>query len=325
MQLMTVVIPKLEELQELGEQGTRQIQQYTRYLTFPLAFLQSIGMVYFINSMLGGIIDVSNFTTVLLSAFVLSIGAMMIVLLGDYITEKGISNGVSLLIFASIVSGMTQQIYGSMINSTTGTDALAIVGFMVVIVLALVIFSIFLLKSVKEIPIIYARQGKVEQTSSLPIPLNPVGMIPIIFAIAFTTFPYLLAQLIIKMGTQNEMVASIAKWIDINLNIYSQQPAVFAIVVYFILIVMFTFFYTMITFNPDKIADTVQKRGGFIPGVRPGGETAKYINKILMHLCLRGGVGLAIVGIYSYVLYYVPVINDVAQSLGGIPVVVTGS
>lgn len=139
---------------------------------------------------------------------------------------------------------------------------LAIVLFMVVMVVVLVALSVFLLKSVKQIPIVYARQGKVEQTSSLPIPLNPVGMIPIIFALAFATFPYLLAQLIIKMGTSNQFVLEIAKWVDINLNIYSGGDNVgwVAIIIYFVLVIAFTFFYTLIQFNPDKIADTIQKK-----------------------------------------------------------------
>jgi preprotein translocase subunit SecY len=141
----------------------------------------------------------------------------------------------------------------------------------------------------KEIPVVYAKQGKVQETSILPIPLNPVGMIPIIFAIAFITFPYMLGRLIIQFQPMNTKLVGLANWIEVNLNIYAQQPAIFAIILYFLLIVIFTFFYTMIVFSPEKMADTIQKRGGFIPGIRPGEETSKYINGILMHLCLWGG------------------------------------
>jgi len=294
MQLMTIVIPKLEELQELWEQGTKQIQQYTRYLTFPLALLQSIGMVYFINSILGWVIDTTNFTLVLWSAFILAIWSMIVLLIGDYITEKWISNGTSLLIFASIVAWMTQQVYRSILSADSWISTWWVIVFMFVIIWVLVVASIFLLKSIKNIPIVYARKWKVEQTSTLPIPLNPVGMIPIIFAIAFTTFPYLIAQLIIRMGTSNSVVMEIARWLDANLNIYStDQPSLIAISIYFILIVVFTFFYTLIQFNPDKIADNIQKRGWFIPWIRPWEETASYIHKTLMHLCLRGWMWLA--------------------------------
>jgi preprotein translocase subunit SecY len=158
---------------------------------------------------------------------------------------------------------------------------------MLSIVLGLVLLSIFLLKSMKEIPVIYARRGRVEESSSLPIPLNPVGMIPIIFSIAFVSFPYLLSKLITQFQPMNTKLVGIANWIEINLNIYTQQPGIPAIILYFILIIAFTFFYTLIVFSPERISDNIQKRGGFVPGIRPGKETAKYINGILMHLCLR--------------------------------------
>lgn len=324
MQLLTAIIPSLEELQEQGEQGSQKIQQYTRWLAFPLAFLQGIGMTYFMNYLLGGqLLDTSNFPLVLMSAFVLSVGAVMIMYLGERITEKGISNGISLIIFASIVSGIVSKVYTDI--SAAGSDWLSVVAFMLIIVLGLIFLSIFLLKTIKEIPIIYAKQGKVQESSSLPIPLNPVGMIPIIFAIAFATFPYLLSQLVIKFGTQNQTVMQAASWIERNFNIYNQQPSILAIVIYFLLIIAFTFFYTMIVFNPEKIADNIQKRGGFTPGTRPGAETAKYLNKVLSHLCLWGGIGLGLVGIYSYVLTYIPFIQQLTQSLGTLPVIVTGS
>ena len=111
-------------------------------------------------------------------------------------------------------------------------------------------------------------------------------MIPIIFAVAFATFPYLLSQIVINMGSQNATMQTAAKWIEANFNIYTQQPSLLVIGVYFLLIILFTFFYAVITFNPDKMADNIQKRGGFVPGIRPGEETAKYLNGILMHLCL---------------------------------------
>ncbi len=158
---------------------------------------------------------------------------------------------------------------------------------MAIFILVLILLSILILRSIKEIPVIYSRQGQVQETSVLPIPMNPVGMIPIIFALAFASFPYLLSQLFIRMGTQNEAMANISNRIELNFNIYSQQPGRRAIIIYFILIVAFTFFYAMIQFNPDRIAHNIQQRGGFVPGIRPGDETAKYISKTLNHLCLR--------------------------------------
>lgn len=284
MQLLGSVVPKLEELTEQGEVGQQKIAQYTRYLMVPLAFIQSIGMVYFINYLLGGSVIQTSLSTIVLSAFVMTVGATLLMRLGELITEKGVSNGVSLLIFSSIVAGITQQVYSSVASSES---LLGVIIFMLVIVLALIILSIFILKSVKDIPVIYARRGRVQESSSLPIPMNPVGMIPIIFAIAFVSFPYLLSKLITQLQPMNTKLMAIANRVESNLNIYSQSPGVIAIIFYFILIVAFTFFYTLIVFSPERISDNIQKRGGFVPGIRPGKETAKYINGILMHLCFR--------------------------------------
>jgi len=322
MQLLGSVVPKLEELTEQGEAGQQKIQQYTRYLSVPLAFLQSIGMVFFINYLLGGNVISTAPLTLIVTAFTMTVGSVLLMWIGELITEHGVSNGTSMLIFASIVAGITQKIYSSM----AGTDSvLWVVLFMLIIVLGLVLLSIFILKSIKEIPVIYARRGKVEESSSLPIPMNPVGMVPIIFSIAFVSFPYLISKLVTQFQPMNTKLVGMANRVEANLNIYTQQPWILAIILYFALIIVFTFFYTMIVFSPEKIADNIQKRGGFVPGIRPGKETAKYINGILMHLCLRGGAGLAFIGIYSYILNYIPFIQTLVQSLGSLPVVVTGS
>jgi len=325
MQLMTAVIPKLEELTEQWEAWQIKIQQYTRYLTLPLAFLQGIWMVFFINYLLSNwwapVIDTS-LPIVILSWFAMAVWSILIMRIGELITEKWITNGISILIFASIVSGISQQIFA---NVSSTENVLGIIVFMLVLVLWLILLSIFILKSIKEIPVIYSKRGKVEQSSILPLPMNPVGMIPIIFAIAFVSFPYLISNFMQQIHPGNAKVEAIATWIGSNLNIYTQQPATLAIILYFILIVAFTFFYTLIVFSPDKMADNIQKRWGFIRGIRPGKETSKYINSILMHLCLWGGSWLALIGIYSYVIHYIPFIQDVVQSLWSLPIVVTGS
>jgi len=322
MQLMGTVVPKLEELTEQGEAGQQKIAQYTRYLSVPLAFVQGIGMVYFINYMLGGSVINTDMSTVLLAAFAMTVGSVLLMWIGELITEKWVSNGVSMLIFASIVAGITKSAYWE-ISSSANVPMMILV--MLLVVLGLVLLSIFILKSIKEIPIIYSRRGKVQESSSLPIPMNPVGMVPIIFAIAFVSFPYVLSKLIMQFQAMNGKLMGIATWIESNLNIYTQNPAPLAIVFYFILIIVFTFFYTLIVFSPEKISDNIQKRGGFIPGIRPGKETAKYINGILMHLCLWGGVGLALIGIYSYVRNYIPFVQDIIQTIGSMPMIVTGS
>ena len=322
LQLLSSVLPSLEELTEQGEVGQNKINQYTRLLTVPMAFLQWIWMTYLMNSMLGWTAVATNFTTVLLVAFVLTVGAVWLMWLGELITEKWISNGISLLIFASIVSGIFQKWYTSL---TGWTNWLYVLLFMLAIVLVLIFLSIFILKSTKEIPVIYTRSGKVQQSSILPIPMNPVGMVPIIFAMAFVSFPYLCFQLLHNFMPMNEKVAAISNWIELHLNIYSTQPGWLAILCYVILIVAFTFLYAMITFSPDRISDNIQKRGGYVPWIRPWKATAKYINGVLMHLCLWWGLGLALIACYTYIFNWIPPLQNIATALGWMPTVVTGS
>ena len=322
LQLLSSVLPSLEELTEQGEVGQNKINQYTRLLTVPMAFLQWIWMTYLMNSMLGGNAVVTNFSTVLLVAFVLTVGAVWLMWLWELITEKWVSNGISLLIFASIVSGIFQKWYNSL---TAWQEWYWVLLFMLAIVLVLIILSIFILKSTKEIPVIYTRSGKVQQSSILPIPMNPVGMVPIIFAMAFVSFPYLCFQLLHNFMPMNEKIAAISNWIELHLNIYSTQPGWLAILCYVILIVAFTFLYAMITFSPDRISDNIQKRWGYVPWIRPWKATAKYINGVLMHLCLWWGLGLALIACYTYIFNWIPFLQNIATALGWLPTVVTGS
>ena len=324
-QLLTVVIPHFEELQEMGEQWTKQLQIYMRYITFPLAFVQSIGMVFFINSLIGGLIDTSSWTTVLFAAFIMAVGSMIILFLADLITEKGITNGTSLIIFASIISGVVTQLFSSFAAVSWISGFISMFVFIAAIFGILVVLSIFILKSLKEIPVIYARQGKIQETSKLPIPLNPVGMIPIIFAMAFISFPYILAQLVTKFWYPSDFVRYWAGWIELNFNIYVQQPSLYAIAAFFLLVIFFTYFYTLVTFNPDKIADNIQKRGWFVPGTRPGNETAQYIKGVINHLSFWWGMWLGFLGIFTYILHYIPLVQDFATQVWSIPVIISGS
>ena len=321
LQLLSSVLPSLEELTEQWEVGQNKINQYTRLLTVPMAFLQWIGMTYLMNSMLGWNAVATDFGTVLLVAFVLTVGAVWLMWLWELITEKWVSNGISLLIFASIVSGIFQKWY----NSLSWSNWFYVLLFMLAIVLVLILLSIFILKSTKEIPVIYTRSWKVQQSSILPIPMNPVGMVPIIFAMAFVSFPYLCFQLLHNFMPMNEKIAAISNWIELHLNIYSTQPGWLAILCYVILIVAFTFLYAMITFSPDRISDNIQKRGGYVPWIRPWKATAKYINGVLMHLCLWWGLGLALIACYTYIFNWIPFLQNIATALGWLPTVVTGS
>lgn len=324
-QLLTVVVPHFEELQELGEQGQQQLQRYMRYMTFPFALIQSVGMVFFINSMMGWVIDTTSWTTIALASFTMAVGSMIVLFLSDWITEKWLTNGVSLIIFASIISGMVTQIFSTFTSIPSTSAFFSMLVFIVLVIGALTIASIFILKSYNQIPVIYARQGKIQETSKLPIPLNPVGMIPIIFSMAFVSFPYIISQFVSNMGYPSETVKYWANWIEINFNIYVQKPAIPVLIFYFILIIVFTYFYSLITFNPDRMADNIQQRGWFIPGIRPGQETANYIKTILNQLSIWWWAGLALIGIFTYLLYYIPLIQNFSTQVGSLPVIVTWS
>ena len=221
MQLLNGVIPSLEAMQEEWEQGQKRIGQITRRLTFPLAFLQGIGITYFINYYLGGNAISLSFGTIALVALVMAFGSMLLVWIGDLITEHGIGNGTSMIIFASIVSGISSSLYSSIWSAD---NRLSITLFILIFIIILVVLSIFLIKTLKEIPVIYARQGKVQQTSTLPFPLNPVGMVPIIFSIAFVSFPYLITQLIAKFGGSTQ-------WLKGDSAVYKQDNLTFVFLV----------------------------------------------------------------------------------------------
>jgi len=323
-QLLTVVIPYLEELKEEWETWNMKIQQYTRWLTLPLAFAQSIWMVYLISSYIPWVINTSDFWIVVSVAFVLTVWTILLIWLGEIITEKGISNGVSLLIFASIISWMTSS-FMNFVNPQSWSNLLSILVFIFIIMFVLIILAILLIRTKKEIPITYSRAGKIQETSVLPIPLNPVWMIPIIFAMAFVSFPYLIGNIIYKMNPGSQGASSFKIFVENYLNIYTNNPSVVAVSLFFILIIMFTFFYSWVTFKPERMSEQIQKRGGYIPWIRPWEETAKYINDVLIHLCFWWGIWLGLIGIYTYVINWIPFIQDTIRTwwLNSVPVVVS--
>ena len=152
-------------------------------------------------------------------------------------------------------------------------------------------------------------------------------MIPIIFAMAFVSFPYLLGQILYKFNPASAAATAVKNFTETYLNIMTQNPHYVAVLLYFLLIVLFTFFYSWVVFKPEKMAEQIQKRGGYIPGIRPGEDTAKYLNDVLMHLCFWGGVGLGLIGIYTYVINWIPFIQDAVRTggLNAVPVIVSGA
>lgn len=298
-QLLTVIVPSLESLKKEGEQGQKKINNYTRYLTVPLALAQSYGMIYLLNSVIGTgvggapIIDTKNFLGVILPAMLfITAGTMILLWLGDLITEMGIGNGTSIIIFAWVLAGVPQHILGYLSTQSYG---LLLVLFLLTVAVIYVIVKFT--EGYRRVPLIYTRTGR-DERSYFPIRVNQAGMVPIIFAVSLITFPALIGQILQRRGTG--ISAQIGEWFATNLSL--QNPGWIYIFVYGLLVLGFSYFYVSITFNTEEVAESIQKRGGYIPGVRPGKETSHYLQKVSDRLNLFGGGFLAIIAIFPYLM-----------------------
>jgi len=286
LQLLTVVIPHLERLQKEGEEGRKKITQYTRYLTVVLAFIQGIGMVIGV----GGSLQNPGPLTYVMTALTITAGTTFLMWVGEQITEKGIGNGISLLIFAGIVSRVPQGAVqlGEYLNA--GTINILSLALLVVIGAVVIAGVVAVQEGQRRIPVQYAkrvvgRRVYGGQTTHLPLRVNQAGVMPIIFASSLLMFP----ETIINMF-QGSAVS----------NFYSQYlgwGSVAHTLIYALLIVGFTFFYTSVIMNPVDVADNIKKYGGFIPGLRPGRPTAEYISRIMTRVTLAGAIFLALIAI----------------------------
>ncbi|MBT4936761.1 preprotein translocase subunit SecY [Candidatus Peregrinibacteria bacterium] len=317
-QLMTVVIPHLEQLSKEGEEGRKKLNKYTRWLTLPLAFLQSYGMIILLNNsaLASGspLLDTSSFVNMLPVMISITAGTIFAMWLGEVISEKGIGNGISLLIFAGIVSAIP-PIFGRIlgVSQYDPSKLPAFFGFCIFTLLLLVLIALFT-EAYRNVPITYASRGSQAQKSALPLRLNQAGMIPIIFAIAMITFPALIAQ--IMSTAESEGAKNVASWINTYLN--TANPGYVYILLYFFLVLGFAYFYVSIVFKPEQVAENIQKRGGFIPGIRPGPETADYLDKTSMNLTFWGGTFLAGIAI-------LPLLFTKYTSLQASDLIITGS
>ncbi|MBI5411928.1 preprotein translocase subunit SecY [Candidatus Peregrinibacteria bacterium] len=319
LQLMTVVIPSLEALSKEGMEGQRKINQYTRWLTIPLAILQSYGMILLLNRSANGqlIPDASSFSVLLPLMITVTAGTVFSMWLGEQITERGIGNGISILIFAGIISDMPTRI-GRMLGVAQAGDSSKMIDFLIFIVISAVmlIFVVLVTEAQRNIPITYATRatgGKGEK-SFLPIRVNQAGMIPIIFAISIITFPSVLAQFF-----QASASPKLKAFADFLLQYFNtNNPTTIYLISYFLLVIAFSYFYVSVTFNPEKIADDIQKRGGFIPGIRPGRQTAEFLGKVSNRMDLFGGLFIAIVAV-------VPMLFTRYTSLSSGDLIISGS
>lgn len=302
MQLLTIAIPKLEEMQKDGEEGRKKIAEITRYVTVGLALIESVAMA--IGFGRSGYLTNYNALSVITVVVTLTAGSAVLMWLGERITEKGIGNGISIVLVINIISRLPEDLstlYQQFIagQSVPAKAVLAAVIILAIIV-AMVVFVIVLQDAERKIPVQYSRklQGRKQvggQSTHIPLKVNTGGVIPVIFAQSLMQTPVIIASLAGKgngtgIGSKILRGLSQSNWCNPSEPVYS-----IGLVIYIALIIAFAYFYTSITFNPLEIANNMKKQGGFIPGIRPGKPTSEYLNKILTYIVFIGAVGLAFV------------------------------
>ena len=308
-QLCTVIFPKLEALSKEGAQGQQDLNRYTRWITLPLAFIQSYGFLILIGRGGVNLVDTS-FPAVFGPMLYVTAGSLFLMWLGEILTEKGIGNGVSMLIFVGIVAKIPTR-FGSILLA--GDTKIGPFYLFVVVSIAMLVAVVLFTDAHRQIPITYANQGAGRGVQgNIPIRLNQAGMIPIIFAISLITFPAIVAQFLQTAPRFASVVTFITEYLS------SQNPSMVYMIGYFLLVVGFTYFYVSVTFKPTEVADTIQKRGGFIPGVRPGPQTAALLAKTSNRLNLWGGLFLGVVAI-------IPLLFTKYSSLGSTDLLISGS
>lgn len=293
MQLMTMAVPSVEALQKEGDYGRRKINQYTRYLTVPLAIMQAYGMILLLQRSEFRILENLGLYRLLAMLLITTAGTILVMWLGELISEYGVGNGISLIIFLGIVSR-----FPSMVTETAlSFDAGKLMRILVFVVLAAltVYFVVYIMEGQRNIPISYAGRGRANRlwgssTSNLPLKVNQAGVIPIIFALSLLVFPSMIAALL--AGARSPWLAQSAVFIK---DLFNNQA--FYAVLYFILVIFFTYFYTWVVFKPTNVAENLQKSGAFIPGIRPGKQTVDFLSFVSNRITLAGSLFLALIAI----------------------------
>ena len=306
MQLLTIAIPKLEEMQRDGEDGRKKIASITRYVTVALALLESGAMAIGFGRQ--GLLEEYNALNVITVIAAMTAGSAFLMWIGERITENGIGNGISIVLVINIISRLPQDINNLFEQFVYGkSTALAVVAAAVIIaiIIGMVALVVVLNGGVRKIPVQYAKkvQGRKMvggQTTNIPLKVNTSGVIPIIFASSLMQLPLIVSSLFNYQGTGAgvEVLKALnsSNWCKPSQPVYS-----IGLLIYIVLVIFFAYFYTSITFNPLEIADNMKKQGGFIPGIRPGRPTSEYLTKILNYIIFIGAVGLTIVGILPFV------------------------
>lgn len=317
LQMLTFVFPSLKELSKEGEYGQEKMNQYTKLLTIPLTIVQSF-LMYSILLRLGVVTQLSPLPLIALVA-TMTAGTVLAVWLGELITQYGITNGISFLIFVGIISQVPVSIARTF--STTGQQDFAKIGVFVLLSLLILGLVIFINEAVRKITVHSARRSgrdvAPQSSSFLPLKLNHAGVIPIFFAVSLTVLPSLLAGFL--QGINNPAARQLADSIN---RIFNTQTLMYNIF-YFALVVVFTYFYTSFTFNSDDVSQNLQKNGSFVPGIRPGRETAKYLSFVLSRITVAGAIFLGFIAILPAMMQRVVGVTDLLIGGTGILIVVS--
>ncbi len=305
MQLLTIAIPKLEEMQRDGEDGRKKIVAITRYVTVVLALIQATAMAVGFGRQ--GYLVEFNALSVITAVAALTAGSAFLMWVGERITEKGIGNGISIVLVINIISRLPadlSNLYDMFVKGKPYATAILAAAIIIAVIVAMVVLVVLLNSATRKIPVQYAKkvQGRKMvggQTSNIPLKVNTAGVIPVIFAQSIMQFPILICSLIGYQGTG--VWAHILKGLNSDNWCRTSQPIYsIGLLVYIVLIIFFAYFYTSITFNPLMVADNMKKQGGFIPGIRPGKPTSDYLNKVLNYIVFIGAIGLTIVSIIPF-------------------------
>lgn len=314
-QLLTIVVPKLEALSKDGESGREQINQYTRYVTLPLSLVQSIGVYALLRSQ--GLIAANSSIGLISIIVTLTAGSMLLLWFGDLLTLYGVGNGISMLIFAGIVARLPISLFQT--AATSQSDQYSVLAIVALLALLVIGMIVVMHEAVRKVPIHYAKRARGSrlyggQSTHLPLKINQAGVIPIIFAVSLVLMPSLVGNFL--SSASNPSIASFGVTLG---SLFNPQTFVYN-AVYFLLVFGFTYFYTAIVFDPEKISEEIKKNGGFIPGIRPGKATMDYLNFILVRITLVGALFLGLVAILPAIVQGISGIT--ALTIGGTGVLI---
>lgn len=319
MQLMGMALPSVEALQKEGEYGRRKISQYTRLLTIPLALIQSYGMIALLQKADVNILGNVGIVQLVGIMLIVTAGTVLLMWLGELISEHGIGNGVSLIIFVGILAGLPQGLTSTL--ALFDTSKLIEIIVFAALAVATIYLVVFITEGQRNIPIAYAGRGGSNrlyagQSNHLPLRVNQAGVIPIIFAISLLLFPGLIASFFASARTQ--WLASAATWVQ---HAFSNQW-VYGIL-YFLLVVFFTYFYTWVIFKPDQVSENIQKSGGFIPGIRPGRQTIDFLSFVTNRITLAGAIFLGLIAVLPNIVQGLTKIQTLTLGGTGLLIVVS--